>query len=63
MFDLHVRHAGNIFLLAPESQTGRDWLSEHAPDDAQWFGRCLVVEHRYVQDWALQALEAGLRVH
>lgn len=61
--DLAVESHGSIFLFRPQTQAGREFLAEHAPDEAQWFGLALVVEHRYANDWALNALEQGLALH
>lgn len=60
--DLVVENHGSIYLLRPKTQAAREWLHEHAPEDAQWFGLALVVEHRYVNDWCMHALDAGLKV-
>lgn len=60
--DLKVENHGSIYLFRPHSQAGREFLDEHAPEDAQWFGLALVVEHRYANEWAQHAIDAGLRV-
>jgi hypothetical protein len=43
-FELH----GSIALLRANDPGSLYWLSETAPEDAQWYGEALVVEHRYV---------------
>jgi len=48
--DVHVRNCGSIFLLTPLTEAARQWIKEHIPEDATWFGASLVVEHRYVED-------------
>lgn len=60
--DVQITAHGSIFLFHPQSQAGREWLAAHAPDDAQWFGLALVVEHRYANNWAVEALDAGMAV-
>lgn len=60
--DVTIENHGSIFLFRPASQAGREFLHEHAPDDAQWFGLALVVEHRYANDWAGHAQDAGLAI-
>ena len=46
--DVLVRNEGSLFLFHPLSDAAKDWIKEHIPDDAQWFGKALVVETRYV---------------
>lgn len=60
--DIEIRNEGTIFLFTPCSPAGSEFLAEHAPEDAQWFGPALVVEHRYAQDWHGYAVDAGLEV-
>ncbi len=62
MVDLEVRNEGSLFLFMPESVAGERFLKAHAPDDAQWWAGGLVIEHRYAQNWATRAQEAGLIV-
>lgn len=60
--DFEVQHEGTIVLLHPLTDTGAKWISEHTdPDNRQFFGQALVVEHRYISD-LLMGIEAdGLR--
>lgn len=62
MTDLLVETHGGIYLFRPRSQAGRQWLHDHAPEDAQWFGLALVVEHRFANDWCINAMNEGLKV-
>lgn len=55
--DVFVRNEGSIFLLTPMTDAAREWIGEHIPEDAQYMGRSLVVEHRYVED-----IVAGMQV-
>lgn len=60
--DVTVRNEGTILLFRPVSEQAREWLSENVQSDATWFGRALVVEHRYA-DGLIEGLEsAGLSV-
>ena len=49
-FDVLVRNEGSIFMVNPMTPAAKEWISEHIPDDAQYFGRALIVEHRYIDD-------------
>ena len=48
--DFKVQNEGNIYLLLPVSEQARAWVEEHLPEDRQYFGRAVVVEHRYIGD-------------
>lgn len=48
--DFVLINQGTISTLTPVTEGARDWIDEHIPDDAQWFGRSLVIEWRYVED-------------
>lgn len=60
--DVYVRNEGSIFLFTPLTDKAREWLAEYAPDDAQYMGRSLVVEHRFAQDIAAGMIKDGLIV-
>lgn len=60
--DVVVNDQGTIVLFTPMTDTAKQWISEHIPDDAQWFGRSLVVEHRYADDIAVGMESDGLVV-
>ncbi len=60
--DIQVQNHGSIFLFHPLSDLGRKWLHETAPEDAQFFGGSLAVEHRFAQDVAHFAQSEGLEV-
>jgi hypothetical protein len=62
MIDLIVSNHGSIFLLTPVSDSGRQWVSEHIPDDAQRLGDNIAVEHRYIADIIEGAQADGLEV-
>lgn len=63
--DVRVERDGpmaSLFLFFPLTCAATDWIEEHIPEDATWFGAGLVVEHRYAEDIALGMLADGLRV-
>lgn len=60
--DVLVRSEGSIFLLTPMTDAAREWISNHIPEDAQYMGRSLVVEHRYVADIVAGMQSDGLIV-
>ena len=62
MRDLIVRNMNSIFLLVPVTEAGRDWISNHIPDDALTWGKAIVVEHRYIGDIVEGAIADGLTV-
>ena len=48
--DFCVENHGSIFLLRPLSLSADLWVKDHIPEDAQYFGNAVVVEHRYISD-------------
>lgn len=50
MVDFTVSFDGSIGLVYPQTRRARDFLEGRIAPDAQWFGRGLVVEHRYLAD-------------
>ena len=60
--DLRVENHGSLFLLHGRTDEGAAFIADHAPEDAQYFGGALVIEHRYVAFWVDRALDAGLEV-
>lgn len=48
--DFTVQNEGSIFLLHPLTPAANAWIEEHIPEDAQYFGNAVVVEHRYIAD-------------
>jgi hypothetical protein len=47
--DFLVTGGGSVYLLHPLSDAAREWVGGHIPDDAQWLGRAVAVEHRYIE--------------
>ena len=48
--DFGVSDHGSIFLLEPRTRAARNWIDEHIADNAQFWGECVAVEHRYIWD-------------
>lgn len=48
--DVLIINHGSLVGMTPMSDTAREWMNEHIPDDAQWLGRQLMVEPRYAGD-------------
>ncbi len=48
--DITVIDQGSIFLLKPESEKGKAWVTEHIDPDAMTCGNSIVVEHRFIND-------------
>lgn len=47
--DFLIENHGSIYLLRPTNDSAREFLAESVdPDNSQWFGGALVVEHRYI---------------
>jgi hypothetical protein len=62
MTDFTVRNEGSIFLLIPHTDSANAWIDAHIPEDAQRFGRGIVVEHRYILDIVNGIKNDGLEV-
>jgi len=46
--DVAFENHGSIWLARPLTKAAYVWIAEHIPDDAQFFGKALVIEPRYV---------------
>lgn len=60
--DYIIENHGTIFLVVPQTTEAQDNLREHAQEGAQFFGRALAVEHRYIGDLAAQLAAEGWEV-
>jgi hypothetical protein len=49
-----------IYLLTPYSKSACQWVANHIPDDAMWFGSSFVIEHRYAGALVAQIEREGL---
>jgi len=62
MTDFRVFYDGSVSLVTPETPAAHEWLSEHVPADAPWFGDALAVEPRFL-DALIDGIEGdGLAV-
>ena len=62
MADIEVLDSGSIVTLRPMTEAAENWIGEHIPDDAMWFGGALVVEWRYADAIICGMQEDGLVV-
>ena len=60
--DFYVENHGSVFLLRPVTPAADSWVNEHIPEDAQYFGNAVVVEHRYIADIVQGIQNDGLAV-
>ncbi len=58
--DFRCENHGSLFLLFPLTLSARSWIEEHLPEDAQWFGNAVVIEHRYIWTILGGIQDAGL---
>ena len=49
--DFRCENHHSLFLLYPLTPTAHSWTKQHLPENAQWFGNAVVIEHRYI--WAI----------
>ena len=54
-----VEDHGTIVLIRPHTDDVAGWLYENVDDEAQWFGKALVVEPRYVEALVHALVEEG----
>jgi hypothetical protein len=57
MIRVRVENHGSILLVHGKNERSRAWLARTAPEGAQFWGRALVVEPRYL-DSVLYAVNA-----
>ena len=60
--DFTVSNEGSIFILRPISEAAKVWVEEHLPEERQYFGGGVVVEHRYIADIVAGIQADGLEV-
>lgn len=53
---------GSIWLVQPITDAAKQWVADHIPSDAQWFGRGFVVEWRFIDDILCGIAADGLEV-
>ena len=60
--DFSLANHGSIWLLTPHSAQASAWVADNLPDDAQWLGRAIAIEPRYVPDIVAGFQQEGLTV-
>ena len=60
--DYTVENTGTLLLLRSSNGRAYDWLVTHTDPDAHWFGRALVVEHGYIDDFVDRLRADGFTV-
>ena len=60
--DYTVENKGTLMLLRSSNGRAYDWLVTHTDPDAHWFGRALVVEHGYIDDFVDRLRADGFTV-
>jgi len=60
--DVRVESHGTIYLVFPLSGRAARWIDEYVSVELQWFGRSLLVEHRYARDLIELMCQASLLV-
>ena len=60
--DFRCENHGSLFLLFPLTPLAHSWIQDHLPEDAQWFGNAVVIEHRYIWTILSGIQDAGLAV-
>jgi hypothetical protein len=60
--DFVFRNHGSMIGLYPHSHAAQEWVKEHLPDDAPWFGKTVMIERRYADDIIEGILNDGMKV-
>lgn len=61
--DFRLQREGSISILYVETDAAQQWVADHIPSDATWWGRNgLVIEWRYVDDILFGIENDGLSV-
>jgi hypothetical protein len=60
--DFTATDCGSIIMLCPKTDAAKDWCAEHLPEDAQWLGGSVAIEHRYFGAIAEGITADGLEV-
>jgi hypothetical protein len=60
--DYTVENKGTLLLLRSTNAKAYDWLVTHTDSEAHWFGRALVVEHGYIEDFVARLRFDGFTV-
>lgn len=62
MPDATVRNEGSLFLVDPITDAAVQWIRRNVAEEAMFYGRSLVVEHRYIEDLVNGMISDGLVV-
>jgi hypothetical protein len=57
-----AENCGSLFLVRLLTGAAQKWISENVSGETTWFGRALVVEHRYIENLLVGMQEAGFRI-
>ena len=60
--DYTVENKGTLLLLRSTNPQAYEWLVTHTDPAAHWFGRALVVEHGYIDDFVARLRSDGFSV-
>ena len=60
--DYTVENKGTLLLLRSANARAYDWLVAHTDPEAHWFGRALVVEYGYIDDFVDRLRSDGFTV-
>lgn len=60
--DLIVSGGGTLYLLHANTSRGEEWVAEKIGPNVQTLGAAIAVEHRYIRDIVLGAVQDGLVV-
>jgi hypothetical protein len=59
---INLQDHGRFWLADPQDRDAAAWLTDTAPADPMWFGPCLVIEWRAVNEFASAAKAAGVEL-
>ena len=62
MTDFDFQFEGTISVLTPKTNEAREWVASNLQGEIQYWGKGVVIEHRYVSDILNGVMEAGLVV-
>jgi hypothetical protein len=63
LYDVFVKNMGTLIKFLPITDKAYDWLMDNThAEDHMWFGRALMVEHRYAFDIIRGMADDGLHL-
>jgi hypothetical protein len=60
--DFHLAFDGSMARLMPLSEAAEDWIVENIPEDAQWRGSAVFLDHLSLHDVVQRLADAGLSI-